>query len=341
MDNYRFHLEKYHRGSKVACPECKRKACFTRYIDESGEITFPPHVGKCDHEHSCGYHYTPKDSFREHPDELDSFRQEWKPQAVTPKKPVSPPSFIDSAVMQRSLSHYDINPLYTFLSDTIGRSNTERLFKLYRVGTSKKWDGSAVFWQVDSNGQVHTGKIMGYDAKTGHRLKVPHPHVCWVHTELRLPGFNLCQCFFGEHLLVRYPDKTVFIVESEKTALIAAHFMPDGLWLATGGKNGCFNEKAVRILAHRDVVLMPDLVATEQWKQKTSMLANVCRSVSVSTVLEDMATDEQRARGLDIADFLLMEDTPQMILQRMIDRNPGLQTLIDELGLELVDAEQI
>ena len=178
---------------------------------------------------------------------------------------------------------------------------------------------------------------MGYDAKTGHRLKVPLPHVCWVHTELHLPGFNLCQCFFGEHLLVRYPDKTVFIVESEKTALIAAHFMPDGLWLATGGKNGCFNEKAVRVLAHRDVVLMPDLGATEQWKQKTSMLANVCRSVSVSTVLEDMATDEQRARGLDIADFLLMEDTPQMILQRMIDRNPVLQTLIDELGLELIE----
>lgn len=65
------------------------------------------------------------------------------------------------------------------------------------------------------------------------------------------------------------------------------------------------------------------------------MLANVCRSVLVSTVLEDMATDEQRARGLDIA------DTPQMILQRMIDRNPVLQTLIDELGLELMDAEQI
>ena len=76
--------------------------------------------------------------------------------------------------MQRSLSHYDINPLCTFLSDTIGRSNAERLFKLYQVGTSKKWNGSAVFWQVDSNGQVHAGKIMGYDAKTGHRLKVPH-----------------------------------------------------------------------------------------------------------------------------------------------------------------------
>lgn len=82
---------------------------------------------------------------------------------------------------------------------------------------------------------------------------------------------------------------------------------------------------------------MPDLGATEQWRQKVSILAKVCQSVSVSTVLEDMATDEQRSQGLDIADFLLMEDTPQMILQRMINRNPVLQTLIDELGLELVE----
>ena len=77
------------------------------------------------------------------------------------------------------------------------------------------------------------------------------------------------------------------------------------------------------------------------FRSKASILANVCRAVSVSTVLEDMATDEQRSQGLDIADFLLMEDTPQMILQRMIDRNPVLQTLIDELGLELVETEQM
>lgn len=50
-----------------------------------------------------------------------------------------------------------------------------------------------------------------------------------------------------------------------------------------------------------------------------------------------MATDERHARGLDIADFLLMKGTPQMILQRMIDRNPVLQTLINELGLELIE----
>lgn len=53
-----------------------------------------------------------------------------------------------------------------------------------------------------------------------------------------------------------------------------------------------------------------------------------------------MATNEQRSLGLDIADFLLMEDTPQMILARMIQRNPALQTFIDTFGLELVDAEK-
>ena len=50
-----------------------------------------------------------------------------------------------------------------------------------------------------------------------------------------------------------------------------------------------------------------------------------------------MATDEQREAGLDISDFLLMQETKQMILQRMIERNPALQVLIDKLQLELVE----
>ena len=67
MNKYRFHLEKYHTGSKTTCPKCERKACFTRYVDEQGEITFPSHVGKCDHENSCGYHFTPKEYFKDNP----------------------------------------------------------------------------------------------------------------------------------------------------------------------------------------------------------------------------------------------------------------------------------
>ena len=57
----------------------------------------------------------------------------------------------------------------------------------------------------------------------------------------------------------------------------------------------------------------------------------------VSDVLEHMATDDQREAGLDIADFFLTVPTKRQILQQMIRRNPALQTLIDELGLELVE----
>ena len=59
--------------------------------------------------------------------------------------------------------------------------------------------------------------------------------------------------------------------------------------------------------------------------------------VTISDVLDQMATDEQREAGLDISDFLLMQETKQMVLARMIERNPALQRLIDDFDLELID----
>ena len=242
-------------------------------------------------------------------------------------------------LFQLSLMHgYSVNPLYRYISTVFGKEETERLFALYKVGTSKKWGGSTIFWQIDVNGNVHTGKIMKYDDKTGHRIKEPHSLVTWVHSELKLPDFTLRQCFFGEHLLTdKTTTKTIAIVESEKTAIIATHFMSDFVWLATGGMNGCFNKDAVEVLSGREVVLVPDLGATDKWKSKLPLLQSICKQVLVSNILEDNATDEQKTNGLDIADFLLMTETPQMALQRLIKQHPPLQHLIDSLGLVLVE----
>lgn len=76
-----------------------------------------------------------------------------------------------------------------------------------------------------------------------------------------------------------------------------------------GKANGCFNERAITALAGRDVVLMPDLGATQEWQTQIPMLDKVCRSVSVNDILETMATEKQQSQGLDIANFLQMEDT--------------------------------
>lgn len=54
-------------------------------------------------------------------------------------------------------------------------------------------------------------------------------------------------------------------------------------------------------------------------------------------MLEQIATEEQRNQGLDIADFFLFSPTKRQMLQLMIEKNPAVQLLIDELGLELVE----
>ena len=45
MSEYRFHLQKYKLGNRYTCPQCGRKRCFARYIDEEGQIVFPDSVG--------------------------------------------------------------------------------------------------------------------------------------------------------------------------------------------------------------------------------------------------------------------------------------------------------
>src|SRR5262245_5419335 len=64
MKQHSFILEKYTgKRSRYTCPECRHKNEFTRYIDTVTGKHLDPLVGKCNREHKCGYHYTPKQFF--------------------------------------------------------------------------------------------------------------------------------------------------------------------------------------------------------------------------------------------------------------------------------------
>lgn len=343
MNAHRFILQPYKGvGSRYCCPACHKKRCFSRYIDTEKQISFPDDVGRCDHEQSCGYHLTPKEYFERNPEAKPlhsdfTAPSAWRAKQTEQRKPTS---FIAAETVAQTLHGYEKNNLYLFLHSKFGAEEALRLMKDYRVGTSKHWPGSCVFWQTDINGSVRTGKVMLYDADSGKRVKHPFNHVTWVHSLLKLPEFNLRQCFFGEHLLPMNRGKPVAIVESEKTALVAAYYLPEYVWLASGGKNGCFNSDALCVLRGRQVILYPDIGATDQWRQKLSLLCNLGIEASIFNYLEEVATDDERKAGLDIADYLLQIEPDQAVLQTMIRRNPMLQKLIDDLQLTLVSVER-
>ena len=187
---------------RSVCPECGRKACFTRYIDEAGLVLFPDNVGICDHINSCGYHYTPKEYFRDNPYVKEKLNEQERSggtpivaKALAKPQPERKPQifFLPSDWVEQSMRRYDINPLYRYFTKVAGKEDTDKLFRLYRVGTSRMWNGAAVFWQIDRDGNVRAGKIMGYDAETGHRVKEPFNQVSWVHSVRKVPDFRMKQ----------------------------------------------------------------------------------------------------------------------------------------------------
>lgn len=302
---HRFILEPYSGiGSRYQCPapDCKKGKTFSRYIDtETGE-QLPDHVGRCNREINCSYHYTPKQYFDDTGQPFESESKPFKPVRATARPEPKPVSFIPTEALKGSLKGYEGNHLATYLNSLFCEDITSQLIGRYFIGSSKHWAGSTVFWQIDSQGKVRVGKIMLYNPTTGKRVKKPYNHITWTHKALKLPDFNLKQCFFGEHLL-KDKTKPVAIVESEKTAIIASQYLPQFIWLAVGSLTN-LSQNRCAILQGRLVTLFPDLNAFDKWQDKAKSLTGMA-SITVSDLLERKATMQEKEQGLDLADYLI------------------------------------
>jgi hypothetical protein len=204
--------------------------------------------------------------------------------------------------------------LARYLWGLLPKSEIRRVWCDYVVSAAR--DKSVVFWQIDYEGHVRTGKVMKYDHETGLHIE-DDQGIRWAHSELirrgHLPeSFNFSQCLFGEHLLQRDIDKDVVLVESEKTALIGSALFPQYVWLATGGKSQMSAEK-MRVLVGRRVVAFPDVDGFQEWKRKAAELSGFGINISVSDVLERKATPEERQRKIGIADWMLDDCKQQLI----------------------------
>jgi hypothetical protein len=326
---YRYILEPYKGiNTRYRCPICQqRDKTFSLYIDtETGEHIHPT-VGRCNRESNCGNHYTPKQYFQDNNISFDTPQSKaYKPRPVTPQpKPVS---FIPVEVFKASLKAHDTNHFVKFLINLFGVEVASQLVSRYFIANSRHWNGATVFWQIDAQGKIRTGKIMLYSSTTGKRVKEPFNHINWVHKVLKQPEFELRQCLFGEHLLF---DKTkpVAIVESEKTAVIASVYLPQFIWVAVGSLTNLKAEKC-RTLIGRTVTLFPDLNGFEKWSSKAKELSHLTK-FTISDLLERKASEAERKQGFDLADYLIKYNYKEFVLPQSeaTEPSPAVQPFVE------------
>lgn len=307
--NHRYILQLYKSLSdRYTCPACNGKKKFSRYINTTTNEPLAEDCGRCERSDSCGYHKTPSDYFKDNPTSKPDDFLKWKP---VPAPPPRPTSFIDNPVFKKTLGFNYINTFINFLIALFGKERAGMLVNKYHIGTTK--NGETIFYQVDLNGNVRSGKVMKYNlidsdqtalGRDCKRDKNVNPN--WVHSKLKLENFNLLQCLAGEHLLT--DNRTVAIVESAKSAVIASVYFPQFVWVSCESKDG-LNLDKLKVLKGRNVVLFPDLGGFDKWTEKSKQMT-FCKLVIVSDLLEKIATESERTKGLDLADYLLRLPAP-------------------------------
>lgn len=394
---HRYILEPY-KGTRTRyeCPACGAKRQFSRYIDiENDNNHLADHVGKCNREGSCTYHYTPKQFFADNPNAkpqgngYTGYNEYQRPAAPQPpKQKVNMPSVLLKRSIERDSRN---NHFIAFLLSLFEPCIVNNLTIDYSIGTADgaPWwfndtqmgtGAAVVFWFVNVRGEVRSGQVKLFDT-TGHTAKwlttEGEKLSCtgWVHDILAkgyikansaLPEWLTMyrnqdiytDCLFGENLinLPENKEKPIAIVEAPKTAIIASVFLPQYVWIAAGSLSYLTPERCA-VLQGRKVVLFPDLgkvVNKEEdaakagwelnksrtyniWKQQGQELSHIAAFMT-SDILEHGATEEQRIKGYDLADFLTSEQARRELTDNykheILDRDPGTQSEVHEIWLK-------
>jgi hypothetical protein len=320
--NFRYDLEK--RAKKSICPECKRRS-FVRYVDLSNNEPLPVIYGRCDRETNCTYHVNPYTTGYE-----SGTAPEWNPAPKVER----PPVYIPSKVLEGTQGRERLNK-NTFLLNLVKNSpfplpveDILKAVELYKLGTVTKglYSGAITFPFIDVNENIRAIQVKNFD-RANHTTRttfltwiiekhyekngkpLPEWLAAWNDNELKV------SCLFGEHLLSKYPNNPVALVEAPKTAVIGSLYfgLPESennfIWLAVFNKSS-FNLKRLRALTGRNVLVFPDLSpggkTFAEWKDKAIKYAPELPDTNLVFFehLEKTAKDENRQKGEDLADYL-------------------------------------
>ncbi len=137
------------------------------YVDNETGNYIEQTYGRCDRESKCGYFRFPSSNLP-----LNYIKD--RPLPIRP-------TFLEQGVIGDYCNNYDNNNFITFLLKHFKEEDVIRAIERYYIGTSDHWKGSTIFWQIDQNLNIRTGKVMQYDSNTGRRVKKPYPRINWMH----------------------------------------------------------------------------------------------------------------------------------------------------------------
>lgn len=286
MNQYKYSLDR--SSKKFICPRCNKQT-FVRYIENANGSYLDGEFGRCDRETKCAHHNLPKSN---------------KVGLFVCCKPKPKPSFHSLDLLQNSFSGNQENNFIEFLKILFTEEEVKEVVSKYSIGTSNHFEGATIFWQIDNLERIHAGKILQYIPETGKRAKTSDGKglINWVHKVNKTEDFTLDQCLFGLHLINETDEKTVAIVESEKTAIIMSIFKPEYTWLATGSKQA-FKQSILEPIKQFKIVAFPDKSEYEDWKQRASELNAKGFKISVSDWIEQTGLES----GSDLADVFINE----------------------------------
>lgn len=248
-----------------------------------------------------------------------------KPQKAllrSPKKIVKEPSSFDTIpaeLLPASFGDILRNPLIKRFAAVYGVKIVNDVCNDYGIIIKNNW---LVIPQRDIRGKYRTAKGIRYE-ESGHRDHTTNP--IWLHVDLKRKGllkddFKLKQCFSGEHLLSKYPEKTIGIVEGQSTMIFMAclslaainyqikslEYFTRFIWICTGGSDG-IGWKNVGVsdpLRFRKSILFPDAGFYNKWKEDSEEMKKKGLAIGVSDLIEKKFSEGLLKYNDDLRDYL-------------------------------------
>lgn len=260
---------------KGECPECKAKASFRYYVGIDREF------GKCERINECGYFQDPnKEPLKKRKELLGKIpekKESIEPEIVFPAK----------AEIEKIISD-QTSVFHAKLSDSEKWAITPEHFRRWGVGSAGKFTA----FLIANKKNVLNVKKIEYTAEIK-RNKDRFPFY------LKAPkDKKYIRCLYGLNLLSEDKSKVICLVESEKTAFLAAFYYPQFDWLATGGSNSLTDE-SISPLFNRKVYYLPD---ADKAGRKNSTI-NKLTAYKIDFYMIDLFAE--RNDGFDLADYLL------------------------------------